>query len=906
MRIRTKIVSLGISLAMMTALVITVVLLTRQRGIKTQVEDLAGDVKGMQAQLTVDQDESIRAMAALAAQAVWSSVDASEKRTVSRLNHSLGLARELIAQGGGLALGTNQVDWQAVNQLTKQKQSTTLPAMNLGGEWLGRNSSTNTESPVVDHLKRFTRDYCTIFQRLNEEGDMLRVCTSVVTAEGQRGIGTFIPRHQPDGTENPVLARVLAGQTYTGRAQVVDEIHSMVYEPIWDPARQRVIGMLYVGVSMTGISRELRESIQKLQVGRTGYVFIVGGKGKLRGCYIVSKDGKRDGENIWDSRDSNGHAFIQEIVSKAMATRGGSVAFERYPWLNAGETEPRWKLAAIAYHEPTDWVIGATVYEDDFAEARAMMARTTGKVLAMTDSTVASFRQIGLWVLATALLAIVVSIIVGWWLASAISRPLNQGVEFAQALARGDLTGRLEISLKDEVGTLARAMNDMGLRLRGVFRRVSDSVGSLNSASEELGVVSGRVSSVAEETSAQAGVVASAAEQVNRSVASVATAAEQMTATIREMAGRAADAARVAGNAAGVASQTNATVVKLGTSSADIGNVVQVITSIAEQTNLLALNATIEAARAGEAGKGFAVVANEVKELARQTAKATGEIQQRIEAIQSDARDSAGAIQQISGIIDELNCIQSTIATAIEEQAAAMNEISRNSAEASRGTSEIARNIVSVSEAARTTTSSATSTACAAEELGRIAAELRELMSAFRTESPASTPGCPTGAEIHPDQARQAGMQPGPRQQSFIQWDPERMATGVASIDEQHQELISRINELHAAIVRSAGGEEIEPMLNFLADYTKKHFAHEEGVMEEHVCPSRSANRAAHTRFLEGFGRLVTTYRAKGPTRAVLETLKKTVEEWLVNHICTIDRKLKDCGRRSSTHSLHE
>jgi methyl-accepting chemotaxis protein len=188
----------------------------------------------------------------------------------------------------------------------------------------------------------------------------------------------------------------------------------------------------------------------------------------------------------------------------------------------------------------------------------------------------------------------------------------------------------------------------------------------------------------------------------------------------------------VATHAVRVADTTNATVAKLGESSAEIGKVIKVITSIAQQTNLLALNATIEAARAGEAGKGFAVVANEVKELAKATAKATEDIGQKIEAIQADTKGAVAAIREISGIINQINDIQCTIASAVEEQTATTNEIGRNVSEAAKGSAEIARNITGVAQAAHGTTAGATDTQHAAAELGRMAAELRSLVERFR------------------------------------------------------------------------------------------------------------------------------------------------------------------------------
>jgi len=265
-------------------------------------------------------------------------------------------------------------------------------------------------------------------------------------------------------------------------------------------------------------------------------------------------------------------------------------------------------------------------------------------------------------------------------------------------------------------------------QLKQVETALDGTVQSLASAAQELTAVSQQMASNSEETASQASVVSAAAEQVSRNVDTVASATEEMGASIREIAKSANEAARVATSAVKVAEKTNATVCKLGESSVEIGNVIKVITSIAQQTNLLALNAAIEAARAGEAGKGFAVVANEVKELAKQTAKATEEIGRKIDAIQADTKGAVEAIGQIGTIISQINDIQSTIASAVEEQTATTAEISRSVSEAALGSREIAQNVMSVAQVARSTTEGAANTKASADELARMAVELQRLV----------------------------------------------------------------------------------------------------------------------------------------------------------------------------------
>ena len=353
-----------------------------------------------------------------------------------------------------------------------------------------------------------------------------------------------------------------------------------------------------------------------------------------------------------------------------------------------------------------------------------------------------------------------IAVLLGVFLTLAITRPIFKGVEFAKAMADGDMSRKLDINQKDEVGQLAQALNDMVDSLSSRFKDINNGVGTLASSSTELNSIaddmaarsdqtaskSNAVATAAEEMSSNMSSVAAAMEQAATNVNTVATASEEMSATISEIAQNSEKAKDITSRAVGKAKESSDRVDDLGRAASEISKVTETIMAISSQTNLLALNATIEAARAGEAGKGFAVVANEIKELAQQTAKATDEIKEKIEGIQDATGMTVTEIQEISEIINDIDSIIATIAAAVEEQsvttrdiaenvgqaATGIQEVNENVAQSSNVAGEVAQDITEVSSNATEMSNSSAQVRQSSDELSRLAEKLKELMAKFR------------------------------------------------------------------------------------------------------------------------------------------------------------------------------
>ena len=739
--VKTKILALSLIAVLVTAVVIVGMVLLQRGGLKA----------GINGEVLQQGRNEIKAVST----DIYTLCQTTDELVRYQVQSALELAKVHISTHGSPRLTADTVTWRKPDG-----SELVVPRVMFGGTWLGQSRNMSDYIPVVDDVFKSVGIHCSIFQRINEQGDMLRIASSA-NQDGQRLTGSISPAVNPDGSPNKGLQKVISGESHTGVTQLTGSLKITTFEPFYDDGG-RVIGMIACGFDTSKIAT-LRDSILSTVVGKTGAVSVFQGSGSQRGNYIISPQGARDGENALDLTDLNGEAYIQKITETASGLSEGEIVFCEHPLLNESTGRNENELTACIYYAPWDWVITAGTFESDYQEA---LVKVDGMISALI-----------LWVVIAAIVIIILVAVVSLVVSNRIAGPIGRAAAFADAVADGDLTQSIDCVLHDEVGRLINSLNRMNNNLNTMVVSIGTTAYGLAESSEELNASSS-------ETSRTVQGVARAIEEVDRAshdtTRSLADSEENMRQTAQAVEGISTDieqvavfahqaatqggeglkaaesAVKIINQAAGSVRETAQVVESLGEKTAKIGGFIEIITGIADQTNLLALNAAIEAARAGEAGRGFAVVAEEVRKLAEESNRSAGSITELVKVIEGEMKTALDAMQQSdreveegSETVQQAGQLLAEIVSAVDAVSEKVNNVSAAAQEINASAQEVLDSLKIVSEVAQKNSeasedvSSATTQQAAAMEeiteaagsLSAMAQQLEEMVQRFKVRS---------------------------------------------------------------------------------------------------------------------------------------------------------------------------
>jgi methyl-accepting chemotaxis protein len=543
----------------------------------------------------------------------------------------------------------------------------------------------NLNFELVDRFTQTTGAVATVFAKSGD--DFIRITTSLKDQKGERAVGTMLAK------THPAYQAVLAGKPYTGLATLFGRQYMTHYEPLLDEGKQ-LVGISFIGLDFSDLSANLRKTVSSLKIGETGYYYILDARpGPNYGTMVVHPTDA--GKNELNLTDPKGRAYIKTILEM----KDGVTEYSYQNPGDAGATV-RAKTAGFTHIGNWGWVVVGSAYNDEF----------TAEVGGLTTA----------FIVTGGILLLLSTLIMQWLIRRIVVRPIQQAVQASQAIARGDLSMRLELTSHDEMADLANSINSMSADLAKVVGRVRQS-------SQAVATASSQIASGNTDLSARTESQASALEETASSMEQLSATVKQNAESAREANQLALSASEVALKGGDVVSRVVSTMKDINASSQKIADIISVIDGIAFQTNILALNAAVEAARAGEQGRGFAVVASEVRSLAGRSSQAAREINSLITA-------SVERVEQGSALVDQAGDTMGEVVSSIRRVTEIMGQISAASSEQSLGVAQVSEAVNQMDQTTQQNAALVEEMAAAASDLNREARDLVQVVEVFKID----------------------------------------------------------------------------------------------------------------------------------------------------------------------------
>ncbi|NDV24232.1 methyl-accepting chemotaxis protein [Desulfovibrio sp. JC022] len=635
-------------------------------------------------------------------------------------------------------------DWPVNNHRIEGVAELTVPVLTLGNDEFSYAKRKGKPLPMLVKASRISGAYCTVFQRLNPEGDMLVVDTTAPAENSNWKLGDIFYSLGDDGKVESAIDDVLSGRTARRYGDLDHGARFTIYVPLRDQENY-VTGMMAVYMG-DEILQVLRKSMLKTSIGKTGYIWVIGTKGDSRGHYIVSNSPKNDGAHVDAVGGQKG--FVHEILAQAVEAGEGKLSSKTYVWRTGPDDEGRDKLSVFTYFKPWGWVIGAGVYLDEYQGI-------TGRLTGVLDYLVQ-------WLVITGLVLLVITLGVSLYASGLIADPVSHMVELVKIIASGDLhkaretiamvdencpnarkavrnaehpekideTGQLYLAVKDMVDALYSLIGQVqrsGIQVTTSSTEIAASANQLEVTVSQQATATTQISATSAEISANSGELAGAMHHVNDAASSMDKLAfegqDGLKTMIRIMDDLSTATTTITGKLDEINDRANA-----------IEGIVNTITKVADRTNLLSLNAAIEAEKAGKFGQGFSVVAAEIRRLADQTSVAALEIEDMIGNMRSSVDSGVDEMERFASDVRFGADKAGKLGKKLEGIMTGVRELNPRIEQVNDGMTAQAEGAGQISDAMSQLSETASDTSDALSEFNRATSQLNEAVQGLRGE----------------------------------------------------------------------------------------------------------------------------------------------------------------------------